>query len=109
MNKSVFQNYKVELRRGTQILIVLSQLHEREYGYSLLEKLMKLGVNIEGNTLYPLMRRLEKQEVLISEWDTTETRPRKYYYLSEEGKELYQKLLDEWEQTVKEVKSLSGR
>lgn len=109
MDETLYQNYKVELRRGTQILIVLSQLETSEYGYSLLQKLLEKGVVIEAGTLYPLMRRLEKQGLLTSEWDTSESRPRKYYTLSEEGQELYQYLLEEWDDIVKEVSSLTGR
>ena len=109
MDQSQYQNYKVELRRGTQILIVLSQLKQQEYGYSLLQKLLDQDVVIEAGTLYPLMRRLEKQGVLESEWDTTESRPRKYYQLSKDGYELYQYLVDEWNAIVTEIASLTGR
>ncbi len=109
MDQTMYQNYKVELRRGTQILIVLSQLHEQEYGYSLLQKLVDKGVNIEAGTLYPLMRRLESQGLLESEWDTSESRPRKYYRLSSDGIELYRYLLEEWRDITNEVETLTGR
>lgn len=86
----------VELKRGTMVLLVLSQLSELEYGYSLVQKLEEKKVPIEAGTLYPLLRRLEKQELLISEWDTSESRPRKFYKLSNQGKEVYNKLKQEW-------------
>lgn len=86
----------VELRRGTLVLSVLSQLQKPEYGYSLVQKLEKKNAAIEAGTLYPLLRRLEKQELLSSEWDTTESRPRKFYVLSEKGKQVYQLLKSEW-------------
>jgi len=79
-------------------LLVLSQLHTNEYGYSLVQKLEEMEVPIEAGTLYPLLRRLEKQKLLISEWDTSESRPRKFYTLSEEGKEVYRRLKSEWRQ-----------
>lgn len=106
--QDIYQNYLVELKRGTQIIIVLSQLHEKEYGYSLLQKLVDKGINIESGTLYPLLRRLESQEILESEWDTSLNRPRKYYVLSKTGKELYKFLKEEWNKTVFEVKEVLG-
>lgn len=74
-----------ELRRGTLILLVLSQLKKPMYGYSLVKKLSDTGIPIDANTLYPLMRRLEGQGLLQSSWDTTEAKPRKYYQITENG------------------------
>jgi len=106
--QDIYQNYLVELKRGTQIIVVLSQLHNKEYGYSLLQKLVDKGINIESGTLYPLLRRLESQEILESEWDTSLNRPRKYYALSKKGEELYTFLIQEWNKTVLEVKEVIG-
>lgn len=86
----------MELRRGVVILGVLSQLHEPEYGYSLLQALKEKGFAIEAGTLYPLLRRLEKQDLLESTWDTTQNRPRKYYCISTDGKTIYNELVNEW-------------
>lgn len=86
----------VELKRGSLVLLVLSQLRTNEYGYSLVQKLEQKNAPIEAGTLYPLLRRLEKQKLLISEWDTSESRPRKFYTLSDEGKEVYKQLKEEW-------------
>jgi PadR family transcriptional regulator, regulatory protein PadR len=96
----------VELRRGTLVLSVLSQLHNPEYGYSLVQKLEEKSSAIEAGTLYPLLRRLEKQKLLTSEWDTTESRPRKFYVLSEEGKEVYRRLKREWRAISKQLEGL---
>lgn len=85
-----------ELRRGTLIISVLSQLSEPQYGYSLVAMLESKGITIDPGTLYPLLRRLEKQGLLKSEWDTQETRPRKYYLLSPMGTEVYDQLCTEW-------------
>lgn len=85
-----------ELKRGTLVLSVLSQLCNPEYGYSLVQKMEEKGAPIDAGTLYPLLRRLEKQELLLSEWNTGEARPRKFYVLSEYGKEVYKRLKNEW-------------
>ncbi|GGA23094.1 PadR family transcriptional regulator [Psychrobacillus lasiicapitis] len=95
-----------ELRRGTLTLAVLSQLKTPQYGYSLVQLLEKSSVSIDQSTLYPLLRRLEKQELVESSWDTTESRPRKYYVLSEYGKEILEQLQAEWEKTTLELQTL---
>lgn len=102
----VLSNLIVELKRGTLILAVLSQLKEEAYGYSLLERLTDKGILIEAGTLYPLLRRLESQGLLSSNWDTTESRPRKFYVISEEGKITYQALLDTWKKMQMEMNHL---
>lgn len=86
----------IELRRGVLTLAVLSQLQEPRYGYALVQTLEEKKAAIEAGTLYPLLRRLEKQGLLKSEWDTSESRPRKYYVLSDMGKEVYLRLRAEW-------------
>ena len=95
-----------ELRRGALTLAVLSQLHTPQYGYSLVQRLEQSGVVIDQSTLYPLLRRLEKQELVTSSWDTSESRPRKYYVLSEFGKEIFIELKTEWEKMSKELYEL---
>jgi DNA-binding PadR family transcriptional regulator len=97
-----------ELRRGTIIIAVLSQLFEPQYGYSLVSILEEKGVDIDPNTLYPLLRRLEKQELLESKWDTNEARPRKYYLISPDGKETYRQLCKEWKNIVTSLDGLIG-
>ena len=91
-----FQSMTTELRRGTLTLAVLSQLRSRQYGYSLVQLLEKAGVTIEQSTLYPLLRRLEKQGLITGSWDNSESRPRKYYVLSNFGEEIYAQLRKEW-------------
>src|SRR5690606_32899259 len=85
-----------EMRRGTITLAVLSQLQEPQYGYSLIVLMNEKGFEIEANTLYPLLRRLEKQGLLESSWDTDGTKPRKYYKLSEFGLDAYSRLTAAW-------------
>ncbi len=104
--EELISSLTVELKRGTLVLLVLSQLRTQEYGYSLVQKLEDKKAPIDAGTLYPLLRRLEKQNLLISEWDTSESRPRKFYTLSEEGKEVYTKLKREWESLSKQLENL---
>lgn len=85
-----------ELKRGTLVISVLLNCFDPIYGYSLVQKLNAKGVNIEKNTLYPLLRRLDNQELLSSFWDTSENRARKYYKISDSGKDVLQGLLEEW-------------
>lgn len=106
MDESLIQGLSQELKRGTQILAVLSQMHQMQYGYSLLQDLEKKKVEIEAGTLYPLLRRLESQGILKSEWDTSESRPRKYYLLSDEGKTVYEQMKQEWHRIVLEMAEL---
>ncbi len=96
----------LELRRGTITIGVLSQLSSPQYGYSLVTMLNEKGVPVEPGTLYPLLRRLEKQGLLESSWDTNEARPRKYYVLSEMGKAVYEQLCKEWEGIVRSLDDL---
>ncbi|WP_018931201.1 PadR family transcriptional regulator [Gracilibacillus lacisalsi] len=95
-----------ELRRGTITISVLSQLSEPQYGYWLVTMLEEKGIHVEPGTLYPLLRRLEKQGLLESKWDTEEARPRKYYLLSETGKEVYKLLIVEWQQIVESMSNV---
>jgi len=105
----LLDTFTTELRRGTLTLAVLSQLKIPQYGYSLVQRLEEAGVTIEQSTLYPLLRRLEKQELLTSSWDTTESRPRKYYVINEYGSELYEQLKNEWKTMTLELKTLLER
>ena len=96
--KDLMANLTSELRRGTLILSVLSQLGEAKYGYALVQSLEEKGVEIDPNTLYPLLRRLEKQGLLSSEWDVGESKPRKYYRRTPMGDDIYRELKAQGEQ-----------
>ncbi len=86
-----------ELRRGALVLAVLSQLIQPEYGYSLKQALIERGLEINEGTLYPLLRRLEKQGLLDSDWQVIDdARPRRYYQISPKGKEILRALTVEW-------------
>lgn len=97
---------KQELRRGTLILLVLSQLDKPTYGYSLMKVLNSSGIPIDANTLYPLLRRLEGQGLLESKWDTGENKPRKYYQITPEGSSVLDKTKEYWKQFSTQVDQL---
>lgn len=94
--ESIFTGLQQELRRGAVVLSVLALLKIPRYGYALTEALEQKGMRIEPGTLYPLMRRLEKQGLLQSEWETSGAKPRKYYVQSDQGKKVYARLCAEW-------------
>lgn len=96
MDDEVLATHVQELRRGTVVVAALGILREPTYGYALLEQLEQAGFRVDGNTLYPLLRRLEKQQLLTSEWNTEESRPRKFYRVAPAGEALLTALLEEW-------------
>ena len=100
INNVMYENTINELRRGVIVLAVLSQLGEEQYGYSLLKLLSEKGLDIDQGTLYPLLRRLESQGLLSSDWNTAGSRPRRYYVISPEGQELLPSLKEEWNKIV---------
>lgn len=100
-------NLRLELRRGIVVLAVLSQMDTARYGYSLIQRLAAQGLDVEEGTLYPLLRRLEKQGLLTSEWNTEESRPRKFYRVSRAGDALLQSLLEEWQALHTSIQNLA--
>ena len=96
VDDDLIQQHLQELRRGTVVLASLVSLRQPGYGYGLLESLNEAGFAVDGNTLYPLLRRLEKQGLLTSEWNTEEARPRKFYRTSDDGDRLADILVTAW-------------
>ena len=98
------ENLRMELRRGALVLAVLSQLKDEAYGYSLKQQLADNGLDINEGTLYPLLRRLESQGLLNSEWRVIdEARPRRYYRISELGEQALADLGSEWNNISKAI------
>ncbi len=93
----LFENLRLELRRGCLVLAVLSKLRAEHYGYTLRKALADLGMEIDENTLYPLLRRLESQGLLVSEWRQEDKRNKRFYRLSLEGEQILHHLLGEWQ------------
>ncbi len=102
----VFEGLVLELRRGTIVLSVMSQLKTAQYGYSLVVLLEEKGIAVDAGTLYPLLRRLEKQGILESSWDVESAKPRKYYGLSDYGKTVYKRLCDQWVSMTDSINAL---
>jgi PadR family transcriptional regulator, regulatory protein PadR len=95
-NGEIFENLKLELRRGCLIVAVLAQLRIERYGYTLRKALADDGLEIDEGTLYPLLRRLETQGLLVSEWREEEKRKKRFYRLSGDGVVILEQLLGEW-------------
>jgi len=92
----IFDSLRLELRRGCLIVAVLAQLREEHYGYTLRKALADEGLAIEESTLYPLLRRLETQGLLTSEWREEDKRNKRFYRLSGQGEAILTQLLAEW-------------
>ena len=101
-----YQKLNQELRRGVLVLAALSQLRARKYGYALIEELTEGGLEIDQGTLYPLLRRLEGQGLLHSEWDVSGSRPRRYYELTGDGERALAGLAADWHALVQVVKGI---
>jgi PadR family transcriptional regulator, regulatory protein PadR len=97
-----------ELRRGTVVLACLLILKQPNYGYALLDLLDTSGFAVDANTLYPLLRRLEKQGLLTSDWNTEESRPRKFYRTSDDGVKLADTLGRDWNDLDRAFRTLKG-
>ncbi len=110
-NDELVQNMLLELRRGVIAIAVLSQLDSEQYGYSLLKSLSDQGLDVDQSTLYPLLRRLEAQGLLQSDWRIAdEARPRRYYVISPQGRDVLTQLKLEWSAmsaTMKKMLSLT--
>jgi PadR family transcriptional regulator PadR len=96
-NVQIVENLRLELRRGCLVVAVLARLRTEQYGYTLRKALAENGMEIDEGTLYPLLRRLESQGLLVSEWREEEKRNKRFYRISREGKQVLKQLLVEWQ------------
>jgi PadR family transcriptional regulator PadR len=92
----VLENLRLELRRGCLVLAVLARLRQEHYGYTLRRTLADQGIELDEGTLYPLLRRLESQGLLVSEWREEENRNKRFYRLSSAGRIVLKQLAEEW-------------
>jgi PadR family transcriptional regulator, regulatory protein PadR len=99
----------MELRRGSLVLAVLAQLRTEQYGYTLRKTLAAHGMAIDEGTLYPLLRRLESQGLLVSEWREEDNRNKRFYRLSPDGKAILKQLLAEWKSIDSSLNGIVGR
>lgn len=104
--EKVLEKFETELRRGVMQVAVVCSLDEEKYGYELINTLSDAGLNVEEGTLYPLLRRLEANELLSSRWETSGPRPRKYYMVTEYGKKIRTKWLSSFKAISSVVKQL---
>jgi PadR family transcriptional regulator PadR len=104
--ENLFENLRLELRRGCLTLAVLAQLRQEYYGYTLRKALAERGLEIDESTLYPLLRRLETQGLLTSEWREEEKRNKRFYRLSGDGEQMFGQLLEEWQAINAAVNSI---
>ncbi|RAK51473.1 PadR family transcriptional regulator [Phenylobacterium deserti] len=102
----VFETLKLELRRGSLILAVLGQLRTEHYGYTLRRDLSEAGVEIDEGALYPMLRRLESQGLLASEWREEDKRNKRFYRLSPAGEGVLARLVEEWERLNSSVATI---
>jgi PadR family transcriptional regulator PadR len=96
MDENLFDSLRLELRRGSLTLAVLAQLRAEHYGYTLRKALGDFGLEIDEGTLYPLLRRLETQALLTSQWREEGGRKKRFYRLSPDGRHMFKQLLAEW-------------
>lgn len=108
LDDELLMTHQQELRRGTVVLACLLILRKPNYGYALLDLLERSGFAVDANTLYPLLRRLEKQGLLTSDWNTDESRPRKFYRTSDLGGELAETLSHDWDELHAAFRTLKG-
>ncbi len=108
MSTDQFPALRLELRRGCLVLAVLAQLRVEHYGYTLKRELLARGMDIDEGTLYPLLRRLESQGLLVSEWREEEKRNKRFYRLSSEGKRVLKELLTEWQNMNSSLSRIVG-
>jgi len=102
----IVEKLKQEMRRGIIRVAVMSQLQQSQYGYALLKHLNDMGFDISQDTLYPLLRRLEEQQLLESAWRVDDPRPRRYYQLNPVGLEVFETLKAEWEAMEKVIRRI---
>jgi len=106
--QAVFENLRLELRRGSLILAVLGTLRREQYGYTLRKTLEEHGMAIDEGTLYPLLRRLESQGLLESEWREEDKRKKRFYRLSKTGTEVFARLMAEWRGLGDAISEIGG-
>src|SRR2546423_10114277 len=106
LNIDLFNNLRLELRRGLLIVAVLAQLRNEHYGYSLRTDLAALGIEMDEGTLYPLLRRLESQGLLESEWREEEKRNKRFYRLSAAGRQTLKLLVAEWKNITQSLNEI---
>jgi len=102
----ILENLRSELRRGSLIVAVLAELRQEQYGYTLRKSLEVYGISMDAGTLYPLLRRLESQGLLVSEWREQDKRNKRFYRLSQQGEVILTQLLLDWEDLSQSLEAI---
>jgi PadR family transcriptional regulator PadR len=111
LNQELLENLRLELRRGSLVIAALAELRTEQYGYTLRKALEEHGLEIDESTLYPLLRRLESQGLLVSEWREEDKRNKRFYKLSADGRQVLKQLVGDWKQigeTINNILQESG-
>jgi PadR family transcriptional regulator PadR len=108
-NAEILENLRSELRRGSLIVAALAELAVEQYGYTLRKSLEEHGISMDEGTLYPLLRRLESQGLLLSEWREQDKRNKRFYRLSPQGEVILEQLLEDWEHLSAALQSILQR
>lgn len=108
VEREALEKLRLEMRRGVIVLAVLGQLREEHYGYSLRKSLLEKNIHIDEGTLYPLVRRLEKQGLLTSEWREETNRRKRFYRLSDYGRGVFEQLMEDWVELNDSIWELLG-
>lgn len=109
LDGDAYEKLRQELRRGALAVAVLAALRSERYGYTLRKALADEGLEIDEGTLYPLLRRLEAQGLLASQWREEDKRNKRFYRLSDDGADLLDQLLREWSRLDAVVRRLTGK
>jgi PadR family transcriptional regulator PadR len=105
----ILENLRSELRRGSLIVAVLAELRQEQYGYTLRKSLEEHGISMDEGTLYPLLRRLESQGLLASEWREQDKRNKRFYRLSPQGEDILAQLLLDWDSLSQSLQAILQR
>ncbi len=104
----IFERFETEVKRGAMQVAVMCLLEKERYGYDIIKSLKDAGLGVEEGTLYPILRRLEDEKILASRWVTEGPRPRKYYMITEYGREIRSKLLGSMKSVSSAIEQLES-
>ena len=108
-NDKAHGNWESQVRKGMLDFIILLSLRSKErYGYEMIKTIKSIvGMDISEGTIYPLLNRLSKEELISSNWRVVEnTIPRKYYQITEKGFHSLHNMENFWEQFVSSIHDL---
>ncbi len=101
--KDILYNHNIELKKGTCTIAILTELHKKKYGYQLAKKFVEIGLIYNKNTVYPVLKRLENRGLILSSWDYSCDRPKKYYIISDLGAKIYNQLVTDWKKNTNAI------